>query len=135
MISDINSKQNAAAAAAIDDNETEIDLLELLYAFWQNMKYIVLVAIAGALLAGGYSYFLAVPMYSSTASMYVISSRDSVVDLSSIQIGSYLTTDYQEVLKTWEVHERVMNNLELNYTLEEVENMMTITNPSNTRII
>lgn len=133
----MTSEQNNRQAAVIDadDKEQEIDLLELLHALLDSLKYIALAAVIGGLLLGGYSYFFATPMYSSTASLYVISSRDSVVDLSSIQIGSYLTADYQEVLKTWEVHERVRENLGLHYTREQLEKMMTIENPTNTRII
>lgn len=133
MTTEPNARQ--AVATGAEDREQEIDLLELLHVLLGSLKFIVLAAVIGGALLGGYSYFFATPMYASTASMYVISSRDSVVDLSSIQIGSYLTADYQEVLKTWEVNERVRENLGLSYTRQQLEEMMTIENPTNTRII
>ena len=38
-------------------------------------------------------------------------------------------------LKTWEVHEQVLQNLGLDYTYEQLEGMLTISNPSDTRML
>lgn len=120
---------------AADDRAAEIDLLELFYYLLENIKYIILAGILGALIAGVYSFFLVTPQYESTAKLYVINSNDSVVNLSDLQIGSYLASDYQEIFKTWEVHERVLRNLNLSYTYRQMQNMLSITNPNGTRIL
>lgn len=135
MSSRNNGEQAYIAAEAIEDRETEIDLLELLRRLMDSLKYIILATLLGALLMGIYSFYIATPKYKSNAQIYVISSKDSVVDLSALQIGSYLTSDYQEVFKTWEVHERVIQNMGLEYSYEELQSMITITNPANTRIL
>jgi capsular polysaccharide biosynthesis protein len=57
------------------------------------------------------------------------------LDLSDLQIGSYLTADYKEVFKAWEVNEQVLENLGLNYSYSELAKMVTITNPTDTRIL
>lgn len=134
-------KQDAAGSVAViapeirEEAETEIDLIELFYRLLENAKYIVLAAILGALLMGVYSFVFATPKYESTAKLYVLTSNDSVVNLSDLQIGTYLTSDYQEVFKTWEVHERVLQNLNLDYTYEQMQSKLSISNPSNTRIL
>ena len=64
-----------------------------------------------------------------------MSRTDSAINLSDLQIGSYLTSDYQEVFKTWEVHEQVLQNLGLDYEYEQLENMLSITNPADTRVL
>lgn len=140
MILDTNGDREAIAKtahnnAAANEQDTEIDLLELLHKLLESIRFIILLAIAGGVLMAVYSFFMATPMYSSTSRLYVVSSKDSVVDLSAMQLGSYLTSDYQEVLKTWEVHEQVRQNLGLDYTYSELENMMDVSNPSGTRII
>lgn len=82
-----------------------------------------------------YVFILATPVYEATAQLYVVNSQDSVVNLSDLQIGSYLASDYQWIFKTWEVNQQVIENLHLPYTVAEIREMLTVTNPSNTRIL
>lgn len=116
-------------------NEVEIDLMELFYRLVENAKKIVAGALIGMILFGLYSFILATPMYEATCKLYVMSSSDSAVNLSDLQIGAYLTNDYKEVFKTWEVQEQVLQNLGLNYSYTQLEDMVKITNPSDTRIL
>ncbi len=127
--------QEFEPAAAHVEAEHEIDLLELLYRMLEKLKYIVLSAVLCAAIAGAYSFFLATPIYQATAKLYVVNSKDSALNLADLQIGSYLTTDYQEVFKTWEVHEMVIQELGLRYNYRELESMLSIKNPANTRIL
>ena len=124
-----------ASAEAAESNEIEIDLFELLFRIQENIKYIIMAAIAGFFVMALYSYLIAIPKFESTSKIYVLKPNDSAVNLSDLQIGTYLTSDYQEVFKTWEVHERVIQNLTLNYTYEDLESMLAISNPSDTRIL
>lgn len=129
-------QQNHVANANNNDNvETEIDLMELLYQLLENMKYIIAAAILGMLIAGVCVYFFVKPTYEATAKLYVMSPSDSAINLSDLQVGSYLTNDYQEVFNTWEVHEMVITNLGLPYTYKEIRDKLTISNPKDTRIL
>ena len=118
-----------------DDYEIEIDLMELLYRLVDQWKIIFLGAFLGTALSAVITLFVLVPTYEATAKLYVMNSNDSAINLSDLQIGSYLTTDYQEVFKTWEVHEMVISNLGLSYTYKQLRNMLTVVNPSNTRVL
>ena len=114
----------------------DIDLLALFYRLLERWKIILATALAGASVRALVSFFLLSPRYQATAKLYVMSSSDSAVNLSDLQIGSYLTSDYKEVFKTWEVHEQVLQNLRLSYTYEELEeDILRISNPSDTRIL
>ena len=130
-----NKLQNTAVVANEANDELEIDLLELFYRLIENVKSIIAAALVGALLMGVYSFVLATPTYEATSKIYVMSSSDSAINLSDLQIGSYLTSDYQEVFDTWEVREMVARNLGLPYDYDDLGDMMTITNPSNTRVL
>lgn len=121
---------NGASAA-----EVEIDLMELFYRLVENAKRIIAAAIAGMLIFALYSFIFATPMYEATCKLYVMNASDSAINLSDLQIGSYLTSDYQEVFTTWEVHEQVLERLGLDYSYEELENMLEVTNPGDTRIL
>lgn len=115
--------------------EAEIDLLELFYRLLENWTLILVLALVGAIIMGVYSFYFATPMYEATAKLYVVNSKDSAVNLSDLQIGAYLTKDYQEVFRTWEVHERVIQNLGLDYTYDQMKKIISISNPSDTRIL
>lgn len=122
--------------AEVPETGADIDLLELFFRLLERWKIILAGAVAGTIIMSIVSFFLLTPLYQATSKLYVMSSSDSAVNLSDLQIGSYLTSDYKEVFKTWEVHEQVIQNLELPYTYEELEeDILTISNPSDTRIL
>lgn len=124
-----------AAAFPTEEARTEIDLLELFFALLQHAKWIVLgTALSGAL-AALYVFFLATPVYRATSKLYVMNSSDSAINLTDLQIGSYLTADYQEVFRTWEVHEGVIQSLGLEYGYAQLGGMVSVSNPTDTRIL
>jgi len=118
-----------------EPDEVEIDLMELLYRLMDKWKWIVLGALLGTVVSAAITLFVLMPKYEATAKLYVLNSNDSAVNLSDLQIGSYLATDYQEVFRTWEVHEMVIANLGLFYTYQELQEMLSVTNPPSTRIL
>ena len=116
------------------NEETEIDLVELFFEFVRHIWAILCVTIAGALAAGVITMFVLTPMYTSTSQLYIIS-NSSIVDLSSLQMSTSLTADYEEMIKTRPVVEQVIENLNLKTTYSELLSHISITNETNTRII
>lgn len=112
-----------------------IDLVELLYRLLEKSKYIILAAVLGAVIAGLVTFFLITPTYTATSKLYVVNSGDSAINLTDLQIGNYLASDYQEVFSNWHVHERVIQELGLEYSYSELASMVTVSNPSDTRIL
>ena len=74
-------------------------------------------------------------MYKATATIYVVSRNDSVLNFSDLQVGSELTSDYIKVFEMWEVHEKVISNLDLDYTYTDMASMLSVTNTSDTRML
>ncbi len=119
-----------------EKGELEIDLVELLYRLLEKIKWLILFAVIGALLAGVYTFRFVTPMYQSTAKLFILNSKDSVLNLSDLQIGSQLANDYIEVFSNWHVHELVMQRLGIeDKTYSELQSMVSVRNPSGTRII
>ena len=118
-----------------DARETEIDLVELFFHLLSRVRIILAAALIGAILMGAYSFILADPVYEATSKMYVLSAQDSAINVSDLQIGSYLTKDYLEVFNTWEVQAMVVQNLNLPYSYSRVRSMIDISNPDNTRMV
>jgi len=128
-------KNNPEIVENNENNEIRIDLVELFLRLVERWKYIVIGAAVGTIIMAVYSFMFASPVYEATSKLYVIASSDSAINLSDLQIGSYLTSDYTEVFKTWEVHEIVRQNLGLDYSRSQLSRMITIENPSDTRVI
>lgn len=136
----MNEKELQRVDQKMEDNvesskEIEIDLMELFFRLIENAKKIIAGALVGMFIFAAYSFLLATPMYEATCKIYVMSASDSAINLSDLQIGAALTADYQEIFSTWEVHEQVLQNLGLDYSYNELEDMISITNPSSTRIL
>ncbi len=114
---------------------TEIDLVALAIRLLEKWYIIAICAAVGALIAGIYTYRFVTPVYTATTKLYVVNSKDSAINLSDLQIGNYLAKDYQEVFSNWHVHEKVMQNLGLDYTYGKLNKMVSVSNPSDTRIL
>lgn len=118
------------------EEETEIDLLDLAWALLDKIHYIVLCFLIGAVIMNAYSYFLVRPTYKSTAKMYVVSaSKNSVVDLDALNIGTSLTADYEQLMLSYPVLEQVINKLNLDMDSDTLAKMITLENPTDTRIL
>lgn len=116
-------------------DEIEIDLLEIFYV----LKSKILVILASMVLFGavmfGYSAVIAKPVYESTASMYILTQSTSITSLADIQVGTSLTQDYKVMITSRTVIEQVIENLELECTYGQLLEQITVSNPSNTRVI
>ena len=121
------------------EQEAEIDLIDLIDLAWallDKIHYIVLCFLIGAVIMNAYSYFLVRPTYKSTAKMYVVSaSKNSVVDLDALNIGTSLTADYEQLMLRYPVLEKVINKLNLDMDSDTLAKMITLENPTDTRIL
>ena len=111
-----------------------IDLIGLFFyileKFWIVLISAVLCAVLMGVVAGN-----SVTTYSATSKLYIVNPNSSGVNIADLQLGTVLTLDYQEVFKTWEVHEMVIEELDLPYTYEQMQSMLSIVNPEDTRIL
>lgn len=112
-----------------------IDLVELVYRLLASWKMITGLTLLFVLVMGLYTVFLATPIYEATATIYVLNRDDSAINLSDLQLGNALAKDYVKVFDIWEVHEEVISNLGLSYSYKEMEEMLTVTNTSDTRML
>ena len=118
------------------EQEAEIDLIDLAWALLDKIHYSVLCFLIGAVIMNAYSYFLVRPTYKSTAKMYVVSaSKNSVVDLDALNIGTSLTADYEQLMLSYPVLEQVINKLNLDMDSDTLAKMITLENPTDTRIL
>jgi len=117
-----------------DPQVKTIDLIGLMFYVLEKF-WIVLIA---ALFFAGVMGFIArnsVPMYTATSKLYIVNPASSGISIADLQLGSVLTLDYQEVFKTWEVHEMVREELNLPYSYEAMQSFLNVSNPEDTRLL
>lgn len=130
-----NRLTEGASVQQQNENAETIDLVELMYRLLGSWKLLLCLALAFAIAAGVYTSFFVTPMYQATSTIYVLSRRDSAINMSDLQIGTALTSDYIKVFKMWEVHEEVISNLHLPYSYKQMQKMLSIVNDSGTRML
>ena len=118
-----------------DDDTIEIDLKEIFYALWHRILIILLAGILGGVIAGAYTKYMMTPVYTSSSMLLVLTKETTLSSLADLQIGSQLTNDYSVMTTSRPVLEEVIDNLGLQMDYEELEKMITISNPADTRIL
>ena len=118
------------------EEEIEIDLVELVYYFRSKLVTIIVTFLIGALGAGMITYFFVTPKYEAASKLYMVSaSSDSVVDLTDLNLGTSLSSDYEQLLKIRPIFEEILEEEKLNYTYEELLEMVTMETLEDTRIL
>ena len=118
-----------------ENEEIGFDLLELLYVLRKNIVTIILAALIGTAVLGAYSFLIAKPVYESTSKLYILSQSTSLTSFADIQISNSLAKDYEEMIFSRPVVMQVAKNLNLDYDYEELKEMMSISNPADTRCL
>lgn len=129
------ARETDAAGGQENQPVQTINLVALFFRILENLKYVVLCAVLFAVAGGYYAKYGITPTYTATAKLYILGQAGSSINLNSLQIGTVLTMDYQEVFKTWEVHEMVRQELDLPYSYSQLQSMVTISNPEDTRVL
>jgi len=139
VVQTLQELEEGKRSKAKKDNENgkgpkTIDLIGLVFYIVEKLWIVLLVAILGAGIFG-YTARNSVTTYTATAKLYIVNADSPSISFSDLQLGTVLTLDYQEVFKTWEVHEMVRQELDLPYTYDQMQSFITVTNPEDTRIL
>lgn len=126
-----NAVSMEAAAAPQDD---VIDLQELFWFMIDKWKVIFLAMLIGAVLMGLYHTFLLQPSYQADSSIF-ITSNESVISVSDLQLSSELTEDYAKIIKSRNVLKQVIKDLDLDLDYKQLSALVDVTNPQDSHII
>lgn len=118
-----------------DNASIEIDVLYLLRKLWSRKFFIIFIALVVGTITLLGSVFLIKPKYTSTTRIYVVSRTADSITNQDLQAGSYLVKDYQEVITSNEVLSSVIDKEKLSLTPNELSSMISVTIPTDTRVI
>lgn len=122
------------------NEEMEIDLMELFYVLKSRFLILMLSTVFFALGAGLFTFYAIKPVYSSTSSIYVLTSSAEAFDkisFADVQMGKSLTSDYIEMIKSPTVIDMVIKELDMEEELDykALYNCINVENPTDTRIL
>lgn len=118
------------------EDEIEINLLDLFNYYRKKILFVIAGFLIGAILAGIGTKFLITPKYTATAKVYMVSaSKNSVVNLADLSIGTSLSEDYAELLHVRPIIEAISAENDLGYSYEQLNGMIDISTVEDTRIM
>lgn len=129
-----NREKQIPIVQSRQDDEIEIDLKEVFYLLLSHWKSIFLAMLIGAAIFGAYHTFLLKPSYQADASIY-ITSTDSMISFSDLQLSAALTDDYANIIKSRTVLNRVIDELDLNLNYKQLGALISVENPDSTHIV
>ena len=121
-----------------ENQMVEIDIVSLLKTIWKRKFLIILTALITAVIALGYSVFIAKPSYQSTTRIYVVNRQQSdnnALTNQDLQAGAYLLKDYKEIILSQDVLSTVISELKLSSTTADLAGKVTVSVPTDTRIV
>lgn len=118
-----------------ENDEIEIDLKELFYVLIQKIWIIILTGILGAVSLGLFTSMVMKPVFTSSTMLYVVNKTTTLPSLSDLQLGTQLTKDYKVLVTSRPVTLKVIEDLGLNMTHQQLVNKIKVINPADTRIL
>ena len=119
----------------METEEIEIDLLQLWNAVRHRIWLVLLAGFIVADIAFAFTKFLITPMYSSSATMLVVTKETTLSSLADLQLGSQLTNDYEILISSRPVLQQTVEELNLDISYKRLRNMITISNPNDSRML
>ena len=118
------------------DDVIEIDLKEIFGVLMNKLWLIMLCGILTGIIGFCCSYFLITPQYQSTTKVYILNKQNGDnVTYSDLQMGTTLTKDYKELIKSRNVLETVIENCEMDEKYGSLADRVLVETISDTRII
>lgn len=121
-----------------NNNESNIKFSDLVYLFMSRLWVLILVAVIVSGSIFTYKYVTYEPLYKSTGSIYILRQGEdsSGADYNqNFSLALSVVSDCTKLLTSRTVLNEVIEKNALPYAYNELSNMITITNPSNTRYL
>ena len=112
----------------------ELDLKEMLNYFWSKKMYIIIASLIALLLGMVYTIWIQEPQYKSYTTI-LLKGTESQITSNDIALNQKLVDAYREIVKSKRVLNKVITNLELNYSYEYLFSKVNVESVNDTEII
>ncbi|MFA1711691.1 YveK family protein [Peribacillus frigoritolerans] len=115
--------------------EETISIKDIFKTLKKRWKLIMLLTLIAALISGTISYFLLTPVYQSSTQI-LVNQKQSENQLDSIQIKSNIDmiNTYSVIIKSPAILEKVIDELELDQSVEQLSEKITINSQENSQV-
>lgn len=114
----------------------EINLKELFRYILSKFYVVLLVLIAVVSLGEIYSVYLKTPMYNSTTKLVLTEQKqNTTITTSDVTLSNNLVKTYSEIVKSRDVLSKVIDDLKLGLTVDQLASKITVDSVSNTQLI
>ncbi len=115
----------------------EINLLELWNFFRAKLAFIVIAVLSILIIGNLFTILTRVPLYKSNTSVILVSENTTNLGTinSELQANNTLVSTYSQIVKSRKVINKVINNLNLDYTYKELNERINVSSVDDTAII
>lgn len=114
----------------------EIDIRELLRFFLKHLVGIIVMTLITTAVGLGYTAFFKTPLYNSETTIILINKQSDMSNMQTeITVNQKLVETYSNIIKSRKVLKKVKYELNLDYTIEALESMVSVSGVNNTEII
>lgn len=121
----------------MDQEYQEIDLRELLHIVLAKWWLILIFLVLSTVLAAYITISFITPMYEAKSTLFIGKESDSIagISFSDLQVDNKLVVDYRELIKTRLVTEEVIGDLNLDISVNEFIERLSVTTIKDSRFI
>lgn len=118
----------------------EINIRDFFKFILKNIIVILIASFGFAFITFMYSKYIKVPLYETNTTLLLTKSTDSVtnsgtIDQNDISLNQKLVSTYTELIKSKRVLNQVIDDLELDYKVNELAKLITVESVQNTEIL
>ncbi|KPL59286.1 YveK family protein [Rossellomorea vietnamensis] len=117
--------------------EETISVKELIETIKKRMQLILLITLTAIFVSGGVSFFLLTPVYQSSTQLLVNQSKSDqpAYNIGEIQTNLQLINTYNVIMKSPAILEKVIADLNLNLTVEELNEKLSVASEKDSQVI
>lgn len=120
------------------NNENEISFIELFQKLKASIFYFIIAIVIGIVISGIYTFLIVDPTYSSTTDLVINDDNaqsNQQIDSNAIQTNLSLLKTYQHIVEKPNVLSQVIEETNLNYSVEDLDSMTTVTTEEESLIL
>lgn len=117
--------------------DLELDLKEIVKLFRERLDVLIIIPLVCLVTSLIFSILILTPSYSSSTTLIINKTENvsPVLDYNTIMANKQIVRTYQQIATSRTVMEDVNNKLQLNFTLDEINNMVKVNAVGDTELI
>lgn len=118
-------------------DEFEIDLREIIKVLWAKIWLIIALGVICGAAMFAYTKYTVAPVYSSTTKVYILNQKNTNTEINytALQTSAQLTKDYMELVKNRTILTEVVEELNLDLSVDQLAGMISLSSPDDTRVV